>query len=88
MAVKPEKICKYYRKCSNNFAADCKCGPETITCHHNEVLHEGDGALALVVRRTERNVEHLTLKQINDDCTPIPDHTRGVTFPSTEEGQC
>ena len=23
MAIKPEKNCKYYRKCSNNFAADC-----------------------------------------------------------------
>ena len=21
--IKPEKNCKYYRKCSNNFAADC-----------------------------------------------------------------
>ena len=24
MIIKPEKIRKYYRKCSNNFAADCK----------------------------------------------------------------
>ena len=25
LAIKPEKNPKYYRKCSNNFAADCRC---------------------------------------------------------------
>ena len=35
MAVKPEKICKYYPNCSNNFAADCTC---TVTGKWYEVF--------------------------------------------------
>ena len=31
LAMKPEKNCKYYRKCSNNFAADCNFPLELST---------------------------------------------------------
>ena len=36
---KPEKNCKYYRKCSNNFATGCATvwipNDGTEICHHN-----------------------------------------------------
>ena len=34
LAIKPEKNRKYYRKCSNNFAADCKPTNTPVSVHY------------------------------------------------------
>ena len=58
------------------------------------ILHGGDGSPALVARRPESEVEHLTVQHSltrtrrRHTLGPFADQSRGVTLPSTDQGQC
>ena len=52
------------------------------------LYHSGDGFLALINRQPVREIEYLTVTQINENCKPPTDQSKRKTLPSTDRGKC
>ena len=68
---KSEKTHKYYRKCSNNFAADCKSTQSTMKLLNDFVIHNHFNRVLSSVKetifqkRTIRRVSSLVINSVH-----------------------